>query len=150
MSGRRPAKSDLRPAEASRRFGQAISWVRSIHAGQFRPTEAVKGGIRYDPEAIRAYFGQICQRNARWDMCFARTGTTPDEVLSEDLTFDAQGAVDRVSRAFGTGRQPRIDPKAVRLQIRRDLESQVRRERFIAQRGDSNHVGSADFPAPVA
>ncbi|MGU3537104.1 Stf0 family sulfotransferase [Methylobacterium sp. A54F] len=125
-------------------LGQALSWVRSMQSQQFRSTEEAKGEIRYDPEAIETYLGQVCQRNARWDMFFARTGIAPVEVLYEDLARDPQAAVDRVSHALGLADRPAIAPGAVKLQVQRDAASRDWRERFIAERGDPNRMDSPD------
>ncbi|NEU12622.1 hypothetical protein G3T14_10780 [Methylobacterium sp. BTF04] len=127
--------------------GQAISWVRSMQSRQFRSTEDVQGEISYDGEAIRTYIGQVCQRNARWDMFFARTGIVPVTVSYEELTHDPQQAVDRVSDALGVAPRPRIVLGQVDLRIQRDDASHAWRARFIAEFGDPNYIDSPDLLA---
>ncbi|MGV7033018.1 Stf0 family sulfotransferase [Methylobacterium symbioticum] len=128
-------------------LGQAISWVRSIQSRQFRSTEAAQGEIRYDAETIRLYVGQVCQRNARWDMFFARTGIAPLTITYEDLASDPQQAVGRVADALGISPRPRIASERVHLRVQRDNESRAWRERFIAECGDRNYIDSADLLA---
>jgi LPS sulfotransferase NodH len=85
-------------------LGQAISWVRSIQTQRFRSTELEKAAAHYDAGAIRLYVGQVCQRNARWDMFFGRTGIEPLDIVYEHLVVNAQAAVDLVADAMVYGR----------------------------------------------
>lgn len=130
-------------------LGQAISWVRSIQSQQFRSTDAVQGEIAYDGEAIRAYVAQVCQRNARWEMFFARTGIEPIAFTYEDIAADPQPAVDRVAAAMGVDPAPRIDPDRIALRIQRDDHSAAWRERFIRELGDPNALDPAELLARI-
>ncbi|GBU19734.1 MULTISPECIES: Stf0 family sulfotransferase [Methylobacterium] len=128
-------------------LGQAISWVRSMQSRQFRSTETATGELRYDGEAIETYLGQACQRNARWDMYFARTGIVPVEVVYEEMAVDAQAAVDRVSAALGLAEPARIAAERVALRVQRDDVSAEWRARFVAERGDPNRMDSGELLA---
>lgn len=128
-------------------LGQAISWVRSIQSQQFRSTDAVRGEIAYDGEAIRTYVAQVCQRNARWEMFFARTGIEPIEVLYEDIAAAPQPAVERIARAMGVDPAPVIDPEKIALRVQRDDASRAWRERFIGELGDPNSLDPAEMLA---
>ncbi len=103
-----PAEPHFHQAAAGRYLRAGDVLVRSIQSRQFRATEEVQGEISFDAEAIRAYIGQVCQRNARWDMFFARTGITPVTVIYEDMARDPQHAVDKVSDALGLNSRPAI------------------------------------------
>ena len=128
-------------------LGQAISWVRSIQSQQFRSTDAATGQIRYDAEAIRAYLGQVCQRNARWEMFFSRTGIAPVEVVYEEIAVAPQAAIDRVADALAVTPRPLLDRSRVALRVQRDDESRAWRERFIAECGAPDAMDPADLLA---
>jgi LPS sulfotransferase NodH len=128
-------------------LGQAISWVRSMQSRQFRATEEVQGEVAFDGEAIRTYIGQVCQRNARWDMFFGRTGITPVTVLYEDLARAPQQAVDKVADSLRVSPRPVIDPSRTELRVQRDGISQEWRERFVKDHGDPNVIDSPDLLA---
>jgi trehalose 2-sulfotransferase len=125
-------------------LGQALSWVRSIQTGQFRSTETARAEPVFDGPLIATYLGQVCQRNARWDMYFARTGQRPVEVTYEDLAEDPQGAVDRVAGRVGVAPSPRIDPEKILLRRQSDAVSDAWRARFIREFGDPNVMDGAD------
>lgn len=124
-------------------LGQAMSWVRSIQTRQFRSTETAAGAPHYDGAAIQHYVGQVCQRNARWDMFFARTGMKPIELVYESVAGDPQSAADAVAAVLGLADRPRIDSSIVRLAVQRDDVTRVWRERFHAEYGDRNHIDPA-------
>lgn len=121
-------------------LGQAISWVRSIQTGAFRSTEETSAEPRYDASLIHAYIGQVCQRSARWDMYFARTGLAPLELVYEDVAADPQAAIERVGDLMQVTPRPQIDFSAVRLRMQRDAISQTWRERFLDERGDPSTI----------
>lgn len=121
-------------------LGQALSWVRAAQTGRFRAADPATGEAFYDADAIAQRVRQICQRGARWDMFFARTGIEPLEIAYEDALRDPQAAVASVARAVGLGDGPEIvlQPSSFRLQ--RDGLSAEWRARFIAERGDRDDI----------
>ncbi|GJE53788.1 Stf0 family sulfotransferase [Methylobacterium thuringiense] len=127
-------------------LGQAISWARSTQTQQFRSTQTPSGEGRYDADLTRAYLAQACQRSARWDMYFARTGIDPVEVTYEELSSDPQGAVDKVADALNVAR-PRVALDRVRLEVQRDELSGEWRRRFIAEHGDPSHIDPVEAMA---
>ncbi|ACL61779.1 Stf0 family sulfotransferase [Methylobacterium nodulans] len=126
-------------------LGQALSWVRSIQTGQFRSTETANAEPQFDGPLIATYLGQVCQRNARWDMYFARTGLRPVEVTYEDLAENPQEAVDQVAGRLGVHPSPRIDPSQVLLRRQSDAVSAEWRARFIWEFGDRDVMDGADL-----
>lgn len=130
-------------------LGQAISWVRSIQTGVFRSTEKAAAEPRYDAMLIRTYIGQVCQRSARWDMYFARTGLAPLELVYEDVADDPQTAIERVADLMQVTPRPHIDFSVVRLRMQRDQVSQAWRERFLTECGDPNTIDPVDCLIPT-
>jgi LPS sulfotransferase NodH len=126
-------------------LGQALSWVRSIQTEQFRSTEAVRAEPHFNGPLIATYLGQVCQRNARWDMYFARTGLRPVEVTYEDLAENPQAAVDQVAAGLRVHPFPRIDPNNVPLRRQSDAISAEWRARFVREFGDRNVLDGADL-----
>lgn len=131
-------------------LGQAMSWVRSIQTSQFRSTETALAEPHYDGAAIQHYVGQVCQRNARWDMFFARTGIVPLDFAYEDLAESPEAAVEAIARLLGVTDRLRIDPERVQLRVQRDSLSDAWRARFHAEFGDRNRIDSVDLLATVS
>ncbi|GJD44211.1 Trehalose 2-sulfotransferase [Methylobacterium cerastii] len=124
-------------------LGQAMSWVRSIQTRQFRSTETAASAPHYDGAAIQHYVGQVCQRNARWDMFFARTGIRPIELVYESVAGDPQSAADAIAAVLGLADRPRIEAGVVRLAVQRDAITDAWRERFHSEYGDRNYIDPA-------
>ncbi len=131
-------------------LGQAMSWVRSIQTGQFRSTENPVAEPFYDGAAIQRYVGQVCQRNARWDMFFARTGLVPLDFTYEDLAEAPQPAVDAIAQLLGVTDRLLIDPDRVNLRVQRDARSAEWRDRFRAEFGDPNRIDPIDLLTTTA
>ncbi len=121
-------------------LGQALSWVRAAQTGRFRASDPATGEPVYDAEAIALRVRQICQRGARWDMFFARTGIEPVEIAYEDALRDPQAAVAAVARAVGLRDRPGLAPNPSSFRMQRDALSAEWRTRFIAERGDRDDI----------
>lgn len=121
-------------------LGQALSWVRATQTGRFRASDSATGEGSYDADAIAARVRQICQRGARWDMFFARTGIAPVEIAYEDFIADPAVAIGAVARAVGLRRAPAVGTTPSGFRIQRDVSSAEWRARFIDERGDPDHI----------
>ncbi|MCJ2112844.1 Stf0 family sulfotransferase [Methylobacterium sp. E-025] len=121
-------------------LGQALSWVRASQTGRFRASDAATGEPAYDADAIALRIRQICQRSARWDMFFARTGLPAVEIAYEDLLVDPGAAIGAVAHTVGLARAPALGRQPSVFRIQRDALSADWRARFIAERGDPSHV----------
>lgn len=114
-------------------LGQAISWVRAAQTQQFRASDPATGATTYDADAIALRLHQICQRSARWDMYFARTGLNHLEITYEEVVADPTAAVARVASHLGVAEAM---PRPSHFCMQRDSESAAWRARFLAERGD--------------
>lgn len=121
-------------------LGQAISWVRAAQTQRFRITDAENGTPAYDAEAIGLRVRQICQRGARWDMFFARTGLPAVEITYEGFLADPDATVNAVARWLDLPGDLSVDTAGSRFRMQRDDLNAAWRARFIAERGDPNVV----------
>ncbi|MGV7033017.1 Stf0 family sulfotransferase [Methylobacterium symbioticum] len=121
-------------------LGQAVSWVRANQTQQFRSSDPRKGELSYDADAIGLRLRQICQRNARWDMFFARTGLPALDVTYEDFLADPDREVGRVAAFIGIAEWGRVDLDGSHFRRQRDESSAAWCDRFRAERGDPNQI----------
>ncbi|NEU12623.1 hypothetical protein G3T14_10785 [Methylobacterium sp. BTF04] len=128
-------------------LGQAISWVRANQTQQFRSTDASHGEVAYDGDAIAQRLRQICQRNARWDMFFARTGLPSLDVTYEDFLANPDREIGRVTAFLGLPKCPSVDLTSSTFRQQSDSSSVAWRDRFRAERGDPNYVDVFQDPA---
>lgn len=122
--------------------GQAISWVRSGQTQQFRSSEPVKAEPHYDGPAIADYVRKICQRNARWEMYFARTGIRPIDVTYEGLLANPTGCIRKIAAALEVEYGGEIDISNSRFKMQRNSDSDQWRDRFIQEFGNPDHIDS--------
>ncbi|MFT3731442.1 MAG: Stf0 family sulfotransferase [Hyphomicrobium sp.] len=131
-------------------LGQAISWVRSGQTRQFRSSEPVVGETHYDGPAIAGYVRKICQRNARWEMYFTRTGIQPLDVSYEGFMADPTGTVQKIASLMNVEFNDTIDLSKSRFKKQRTDENAVWRERFISEYGDRDDIDPFWEPADQA
>ncbi|WP_430910462.1 Stf0 family sulfotransferase [Methylobacterium sp. sgz302541] len=121
-------------------LGQAISWVRAAQTQRFRITDPGHGEPVYDAEAIGLRVRQICQRGARWDMFFARTGLPAIEIVYETFLDDPDAGVNGVARWLDLPGDLHVDIAQSRFRMQRDDVNAAWRARFVAEQGDPNFV----------
>jgi LPS sulfotransferase NodH len=121
-------------------LGQAISWLRATQTGQFRAGAARSGEARYDARAIARLMARFAGDQARWRLYFARNGIEPLWLTYEEVTADPAAAVAAVAAAVGVGGPLAVNVSAIPTSVQRDLESEVWRDRFVAEAGDVNRL----------
>ncbi|GJE53789.1 MULTISPECIES: Stf0 family sulfotransferase [Methylobacterium] len=121
-------------------LGQAISWVRAAQTHQFRMSDPVRGEPAYDAEAIALRVRQICQRGARWDMFFARTGLPFIEITYEDFLADPSAAAARVGDLLGLDERPMVRLERSIFRVQRDGSNAQWRARFLDEHGDADRM----------
>ncbi len=127
-------------------LGQAISDARSKQTRQFRSTAPSLAEPRYDRQAIRASLDARVREHARWELFFGRNDLRPLRLAYEEVAADPQAAVDAIAALFGLAPSPRIDPRALTLEVQRDALSDDWRARFLATERDLTRLDALPLP----
>lgn len=82
-------------------LGQAISLHRARQTGRYHSHIQEERPAGFDAEAIGTTMRDLAANRARWDLYFARIGTSPLTVTYEELCADLFQVVHRVAAAMG-------------------------------------------------
>lgn len=119
-------------------LGQAISWAKALQTGQYRFGQPETGEARYNPDLIYQQLRALAIENARWEVFFARNALEPLRLTYESVVAEPQRAVDSIAQYLGLGVATRIDVAALTVKLQRDEKNTAWRERFVAERGDTD------------
>jgi LPS sulfotransferase NodH len=122
-------------------LGQAISWARAAQTGQYRSTQPQGGASAYDRDQIHARLLDILREQARWAAFFARTGTTPTQIVYEELFDNPKVEVRKIADLFDQA-GAEIDLAKVAIKVQRDDTTEQWRKRFISEAGDRSYIDS--------
>jgi LPS sulfotransferase NodH len=114
-------------------LGQAISLLKAKQTGQWRSSDAAVAAACYDGKQIGREMRSIASADARWRLFFARNGMTPLRLLYEDLVREPAASVRAVAETLRLCGEMRIDATRIDVRQQRDGESELWRERFLAE-----------------
>lgn len=117
-------------------LGQAISLVRALQTERYESGPPSRPEARYENRAIARAVMRIAHNHARWRMWFARNGLAPLHLTYEGVVNDPQKVAEAVARHIGLATVPAVDLSRVSMRIQRDLDSDLWRERFLAENRD--------------
>lgn len=114
------------------RLGQALSLSRVRQTGQIMASKRANAEPIYDVQHIRSCIHDLQAREAIWDKVMLEFGAQPLVLYYEDVVRDPQAAVDQVAVLMGLAASSPINPVLVRVTVQRDRETDLWRQRFLA------------------
>jgi trehalose 2-sulfotransferase len=123
-------------------LGQAISWVRALHSGQWTAGQTQHTEPKYNEQAITDTLMRFAYDRARWQMFFARNGIEPLWLVYEDMVHVLPHTVTTIADLVGVQNvtyQPR-ERDVMRLQ--RDAINDDWRARYLASQRNMTRLDS--------
>lgn len=121
-------------------LGQAISHVRALQTDRYESAARAQRNARYENRAIARAMMRTAHNQARWRVWFARNGLAPLHLTYEDVIDDPQRAAEAVARHINLPTVPKVDLGRVSMRVQRDLDSDIWRERFLAENRDLGYL----------
>jgi trehalose 2-sulfotransferase len=117
-------------------LGQAISWVRALHSGQWDTSQSQHAEANYNESAITEALTRFSYDRARWQMFFARNGIEPLWLVYEDMMHALPETVAAVAKLVGV-KGVQFTPQAItQLRQQRDSVNDDWRNRYLAAQRD--------------